>query len=528
MSYSLPPGKTWELLAKHHASISRTNLTDMFAADPNRAKRFSIEFGPLYVDYSKNRLNNETITLLAQLARENELHEAIDTLYSGAIVNYSENRAALHTALRGGRENPYVDMELNREIEHEFNRMSILHEQLHSGVLTGYSGRSINTIVNIGIGGSDLGPRLLTTAFGKPDISKPSIHFVTNMDPADIQSTLTQCDPETTLFIISSKSFSTFETRHNFSTARDWLAHAGCPDDSSWQHFAAATANAEAAVHTGIAAERVFRFWDWVGGRYSVWSAAGLAAFLTVGPAHFREFLAGAARVDRHFQDAPVESNIPAMLGLIGCWYINLFDYKSHAIVPYDQHLAYLPDYLCQLVMESNGKSVTLDGQAVEWSTAPVTWGGIGSNAQHSFFQALHQGTQIIPVDFLIGLRNNCNTNDQHAELFASCLAQSRALMTGNDHDTPHRQYPGNRPSNTLIYEELSPEVLGSILAIYEHKTFVQSLLWRINPFDQWGVELGKSIAGELSTVLKSSETGTDEYDGSTRELLRRYRSANN
>lgn len=525
MSHSLPPGKTWQLLANHYASMSRSNLTDLFATDPERAKRLSIELGSLYLDYSKNRLTDETVTLLVQLARDNGLYEAIDALYSGDTVNRSENRAALHTALRGGRDNPHIDAATNTAIEQELNRMTALHEQFRSSMLTGYSGRPINTIVNIGIGGSDLGPRLLASAFGNPG---PTIHFVTNMDPADIQAALTQCDPETTLCIISSKSFSTLETRHNFATARDWLARAGCPADSSWRHFAAATANPEAAVQAGIASERVFRFWDWVGGRYSVWSAAGLAAFLAVGPDQFRDFLAGAARVDRHFHDSPVETNIPAMLGLIGCWYINLFEYKSHAIVPYDQHLAYLPDYLCQLVMESTGKSVTLDGKEVDWSTSPVTWGGVGSNAQHSFFQALHQGTQVIPVDFLIGLRNNSNINNQHAELFASCLAQSRALMTGSKHDTPHRQYPGNRPSNTLIYEELSPEVLGSILAIYEHKTFVQSLLWRINPFDQWGVELGKSIAGELSTVLKSPETSTDEYDSSTHALLGRYRSANN
>ncbi|MDZ7735851.1 MAG: glucose-6-phosphate isomerase [Gammaproteobacteria bacterium] len=524
MRTTLPPGEFWQKLAEHYQWLSQKPLNELFAEDSHRAERFAIEVGPLYLDYSKNHLTDETVGLLAALAEDNSLREAIDSLYSGAVVNRSEYRAALHTALRG---TPAADSEINQVVDQELTRMTALHAKLATGQLTGFSGRPIDTIVNIGIGGSDLGPRLLTEAFADEAGDRLQVHFVANMDPADISRVLRQCDAETTLFIIASKSFTTRETGSNFAVARDWLEQAGCPGNESSRHFLAATANPDAATQAGITPDGIFRFWDWVGGRYSIWSAAGLAAFLAIGPDKFRQFLAGGALVDRHFREAPTAKNLPAMLGLIGVWYINFYGCHSHAVVPDDHRLSLLPPYLAQLVMESTGKSTMTDGKPVGWSTGPVTWGGVGTNSQHSFFQALHQGTHMIPIDFLVSLNSSLDINNQHADLFTSCLAQSRSLMTGAESTVPHRQYPGNRPSNILLYDSLTPEVLGTIVAIYEHKTYVQALLWRINPFDQWGVELGKITTQELSNRLHTGNLSDSNLDSSTRRLLQRYRKRN-
>lgn len=527
MRSELPPGQTWQELADHYKSVKHLHLRELFTQDPGRAERYGAELGPLYLDYSKNHLTDETVNLLTGLVSEYDLPAAIDRLYAGAICNPSEQRAALHTALRGGANNPHIEPEINKAVQAELARMTELHKRLLDGQWLGFSGKPINTIINIGIGGSDLGPRLLADALTDPG-SSLQIDFVANIDPADISRVLMKYQPDRTLFIISSKSFTTLETRSNYQAARDWLHQAGCSESNFKRHFLAATANPEAAVNSGITSDNVFRFWDWVGGRYSVWSAAGLAAFLTIGPDRFRQFLAAAASADRHFREVPPPRNLPVMLALIGIWYINYHGCYSHAVVPYDQRLALLTDYLCQLVMESLGKSVTVDDEPVSWQTAPVTWGGIGTNSQHSFFQALHQGTQIVPVDFLAGLHNPYDINEQHADLFSSCLAQSRSLMTGAEHEQACRSYAGNRPSNTFIYETLSPETLGTLLAVYEHKTFTQAHLWNINPFDQWGVELGKHMARELSNKLHGQTAMAGDMDASTLQLLQRFRNSRN
>jgi len=523
MHCKLPPGEYWKKLAAHYQATSAVQLSDLFAADPDRAERFSVEAGPLYLDYSRNHLTDETVWLLVALANDAGLSAAIERLFSGAIVNCSENRAALHTALRDDPGASGLDPEIAGAVAGELERMTTLHEQLAVGRFRGFSGKPIDTVVNIGIGGSDLGPRLLANAFAHERDGGLQVHFVANMDPADIHSVLDRCCAETTLFVLSSKSFTTLETLNNFAAARDWLRRSGCPDEQILPQFLAATANPQAAEKAGIAAGNIYRFWDWVGGRYSVWSAAGLAGFLAVGPERFREFLAGASAMDRHFRAAPAAANLPVLLALIGLWNINFRGCDSHAIVPYDQRLSLLPDYLCQLAMESTGKSVTTDGEPVRWQTGPVTWGGVGTNAQHSFFQALHQGTRTIPVDFLVAVENPLDIDHQHASLFISCLAQSRALMTGADSTEAHRRYPGNRPSNTLLYDSLRPATLGAILAAYEHKTYIQALLWGINPFDQWGVELGKATAHDIAAGLQDDRLDEQDLDGSTRKLLQRF-----
>lgn len=525
MSRQLPDTKAWQALADHYQALEGIHLRTLFDSDPERARRYAIELGPLYLDFSKNHLTDTTVSLLCQLADETGLKQAIDRLFSGDIVNVTENRAALHTALRAESNDTRIDPEVTAAVAHELQRMSELYQSLHNGQWPGFTGKPIDTVINIGIGGSDLGPRLLASALGEKQ-STIEVYFVANLDPADLSDVLARCQPETTLFIISSKSFGTLETRSNYTAARHWLQTAGCSASEMQKHFLAATANVEAAVAEGISAENVFRFWDWVGGRYSVWSAAGLAGFLAVGPNRFQEFLAGGRLVDDHFQNMPWQQNLPVMLALVGAWYVNFFNAGNHVIVPYDHRLSLLPDYLCQLIMESNGKSVSVNDQPVSWQTTPVTWGGVGSNVQHSFFQALHQGTQLMPVDFLAPLTSDTQTDQRQRDLLLSCLAQSRALMCGSDQEQTHRSYPGNRPSNTLLYSRLSAEVLGALLAIYEHKTFVQAQLWQINPFDQWGVELGKKITGELAQQMDNGHS-SENLDSSTHTLMQRYRRYN-
>lgn len=522
MNLRLTEARAWQALTEHFPELRERHLQDLFAADPERARRHALEIGPLYADFSKQPVTTTTLELFARLADEMDLSGAREQLFNGATVNVSENRAARHTALRAADADEAVQPETLTTIRHELARMTELHRRLTTGQLTGFTGQALTRVINIGIGGSDLGPRLLTEAV-TGDQAGPEVRFVANLDPADLERTLTDCTPATTLFIISSKSFGTLETRSNFSAARRWLQAAGCREADLRRHFIAATANSDAAIAAGIDADNIYRFWDWVGGRYSVWSAAALGAFLAVGPVMFEQFLAGARRMDRHFRDSDWLHNLPALLAFISIWQVNFFNYGSHAIVPYDQRLARLPAYLCQLVMESNGKSRRQDGQAVDWQTAPVTWGGVGSNAQHSFFQALHQGSQVVPVDFLAPLAGD-DSDTRQRDLLLSCLAQSRALMCGRQ-EPGQAQYdcPGNRPSNTLLYPRLSAEVLGMLLALYEHKTFVQAQLWQINPFDQWGVELGKSMTRQLAQQLETPASDTT-LDASTWTLLERYR----
>lgn len=520
----IPAARAWQALAEHRAVLGKRTLNELFADESDRAQRYAIETGSLYLDFSKNHLTATTVELLMQLADASGLTESRRQLFSGDKINPSEGRAALHTALRCGKTDTNTPAEIADAVHGELERMTALHGALTQGRLIGFNNDPVDTVVNIGIGGSDLGPRLLTRALARPNCGL-QVHFAANLDPADLDQVLNDCQPATTLFVIASKSFDTLETRANYLAARRWLHAAGCSELNLPRHFLAATANVDAALAAGIERDRVFRFWDWVGGRYSVWSAAGLSGFLAIGPECFQQFLAGARQIDEHFYNSEWSQNLPVMLALIGIWYINFFDCSSHAIIPYDQRLALLPDYLCQLVMESNGKSTSMDGQAIDWHTAPVTWGGVGSNVQHSFLQALHQGTQTVPVDFLVPVPNTSNhSNDQRErDLFLSCLAQSRALMCGSQQPQPHRCYPGNRPSNTLLYDSLDAKTLGALLAVYEHKTFVQAQLWRINAFDQWGVELGKTMTREMACALDKN-LPPPSLDASTASLLARYR----
>lgn len=533
MHSGLPPGTAWQALAKHYQQMRTVQMRDLFDADPQRGSRYVIEADPVCLDYSKNLITDKTLACLVRLAEDSNLANAVDALFSGATVNTSENRPALHTALRAGsRDNVAASLgNIMSQVQTELKCLQSLDDSLQQGQLRGFDDQPLDTVVNIGIGGSDLGPRLVTEALRAAGRPVPEIHFVSNIDPVASLETLSALDPRRTLFVISSKSFSTQETLHNARTARSWLQLSGCPVDRLARHFLAATANRSAALEFGITEDHVLNFWDWVGGRYSVWSTAGTSAALAIGLTDYQRMLAGAYSMDRHFLRSPYDRNIPVILALLGVWYNNLFDACAHAILPYDQRLRLLPDYLCQLQMESNGKSVTCSGEPVEWQTAPVVFGAAGTNAQHSFMQALHQGTRMIPVDFLVAETDDYDPEDGHASLYANCLAQAQGLMAGGRLDDPgnsthnHAVYAGNKPSNMLVYRRLSPEALGAILAIYEHATFVQAHLWQINPFDQWGVELGKSMAADIMRDLTATEPLQNPgYDSSTAALIQRYR----
>lgn len=500
-------------------------MRELFAQDRARGHKFSIELPELYLDYSKNRITGETIGLLVALANEKRLKDAIDALFAGAIVNPSERRAALHVALRADPNLPFPGGDEDRmpEIRAELARVRALHDRVCAGELRGFSGRPARTFIHIGIGGSDLGPRLLADALWRSRNTAVDVRFVANVDAADLDRALEGAAPPTTFFIIASKSFATMETLVNAGSARDWLARNGCPGEKLAGHFFAVTANFEAARAFGIREDHLFRIWEWVGGRYSVWSAVGLAAALAIGFDRFQEFLAGARAMDRHFHETGFPDNLPVVLGLLDVWYNNFFDAHAQAIVPYDESLRLLPAYLTQLIMESNGKSVMRDGRPVAWHTAPVILGATGTNAQHSLFQFLHQGTRLVPVDLLAPLAGN--GDGHHLRLYANCIAQSAALLSGTSDERipPERRCPGNKPSNIMLYEKLTPRVLGALLALYEHRTFVQACLWDINPFDQWGVETGKRLAGGIVAELEGGKSDI-VHDSSTAALIERYR----
>lgn len=516
---------TWEKLSDHHKNIANAHMRELLAADPERASRYSITLDGLYINYSRHRVTDETLDLLFSLADKANLKKRIAELFAGADINTSEQRPALHTALRADNDDPLMiaDVDVRRLIRDELLHMEKFIRSLHQGKITGATGRPINTLINIGIGGSDLGPRLVCEALQYFKISPLDIRFVANIDYREISNALAGTDPETTLFIVSSKSFSTQETLTNARTARDWLIAQGCEDTG--KHFIAVTANPAAAESFGIAAENIFRIWDWVGGRYSIWSAIGLPVAAAIGMDHYRSFLAGAARMDRHFRTQPFPQNMPVILGLLDDWYINFFNSETLAVIPYDQSLKLLPEYLGQLMMESNGKSIGLDNETVSHKTAPVVWGGVGTNAQHAFMQLLYQGTRLVPVDFLVGMRSTGNHDPHHRLLVANCLAQSEALTNGTaatESGPAYKHINGNNPNTVITYEQLTPEVLGMLLALYEHRTFVQAMLWNVNPFDQWGVELGKKVSKNILDSLENKSTATSQ-DAVTRELIRHY-----
>lgn len=538
---------SWRELWKHFDATKGLHMREMFEQDPERAQRYWLEVGGITLDYSKNRITDETLNLLFKLAREAGLPERIKQMFHGEKINETENRAALHVALRNRTNSPIeVDGEdVMPKVNHVLHRMGEFTHEVRSGEWLGYTNQVITDVVNIGIGGSDLGPLMMCTAlkpFGHP---RMRMHFVSNVDGSQLRDVLEKVHPETTLFVIASKTFTTQETLTNALTAREWfLKHAG-DEAAIAKHFVAVSTNKKAVAEFGIDTANMFEFWDWVGGRYSLWSAIGLPIMLFLGEENFIEMLNGAHLMDQHFANAPLEQNMPVLLALIGIWYINYYGGGSHVIAPYDQHLHRLPKFIQQLDMESNGKQVTLDGQPVAHETAPIIWGETGINGQHAFFQLLHQGTHITPIDLIASLEKRSNLPGHHEILLANVFAQAEAFMRGKTPEearaeleaqgldqakiealVPHKTFSGNRPSNMILMTKINPRNMGSLIALYEHKTFVQGVIWGINSFDQWGVELGKQLAKTILGEL-TGKTDVQQHDSSTERLIRLYRNAN-
>ena len=527
-------------LEAHGRDVARLSMRRLFADDPQRFPRLTARLDDLLFDFSKQDVVDETLALLLALARAARLEEKREALFSGAPVNLTERRAAMHMALRdlSGGPIPIDGRDMRGAIAQERARCAAFAEELREGRARGASGKPIRNVVNIGIGGSDLGPAMAARALAPFATSGLVSRFVSNVDGADIADTLAPLDPAETLFIVSSKTFTTQETMTNARSARAWIV-ASLGEKAPAAHFAAVSTNLPASAAFGVEASRVFGFWDWVGGRYSLWSAIGLPLMIAIGPAQFEAFLAGGGEVDRHFREAPLAENIPVLMALLGVWQGNIRGRATQAVIPYDQRLARFPAYLQQLDMESNGKSVTRDGAPVAMATAPVLWGEPGTNGQHAFFQMLHQGTQIVPVDFLVAAEPVAADAHHHDLLLANCLAQSEALMRGRTQEeaaaalraqglpeadaarlAPHKTFPGNRPSSTIFYRRLDPRTLGRLVALYEHKVFAQAAIWDINAFDQWGVELGKELATRLAPIVASRDAATTGLDASTAGLI--------
>ena len=540
---ALTETRAWAELQRHYQAIEGEQMRDWFARDPGRFHKFSLRFGELLLDYSKNRITEETMGLLMDLAREQQLPRWIERMFAGEAINNTEGRAVLHVALRNRANRPIEadGTDVMPEVNAVLARMRTFSDAVRGGQWRGYSGRPITDVVNIGIGGSDLGPQMVCTAL-RPYGGRLRAHFVSNVDGSQISDTLELLDPETTLFIVASKTFTTQETLANARAARAWLLARAGDEAAVARHFVAVSTNAGAVRAFGIDTANMFEFWGWVGGRYSLWSAIGLSIALYIGMDGFEALLAGAHAMDEHFRTTPLEQNLPVVLALLGVWYRNFFGAATHAILPYDQHLARLPAYLQQADMESNGKAVTRDGRPVDYATGPVIWGEPGTNGQHAFYQLIHQGTQLIPADFLAAVEAPHAHEEHQRILLANVLAQPEALLQGKPEAAvrveleaqglggaaleallPHKVFPGNRPSNAMLYRRLDPETLGVLIALYEHKIFVQGVIWELNSFDQWGVELGKQLAGTLLRELESGAPG-EGHDVSTRGLLAHYR----
>jgi glucose-6-phosphate isomerase len=526
----------WRALEAHFEELRQVHLRELFADDPERGKRLALEAEGLYLDFSKNRLTDETLRLLLQLAAERGVAERRDAMFAGEHINVTEDRAVLHVALRAPHDAVIeVDGEnVVPKVHAVLERMSGFAERVRSGEWQGHTGRPIRNIVNIGIGGSDLGPVMAYEALRYYSQRELTFRFVSNVDGTDIAEATRDLDPEETLFIVSSKTFTTLETLTNATTAREWLLAKLGAEPAVAKHFVAVSTNAEAVSEFGIDTENMFEFWDWVGGRYSLDSAIGLSTMVAIGPERFRELLAGFHAMDEHFRIAPFERNLPVLLGLLTVWYADFFEAETVAVLPYDQYLKRFPAYLQQLTMESNGKSVTLEGALVDYETSPIFWGEPGTNGQHSFYQLLHQGTRLVPADF-IGFTHSLNpVGNHHDLLLANVFAQTEALAFGKTPDevraegteewlVPHRVFEGNRPTNTILAERLSPATLGKLVALYEHSVFVQGAIWNVNSFDQWGVELGKLLAKRIAEELEAPEPELT-HDSSTNTLIRRYR----
>jgi glucose-6-phosphate isomerase len=528
----------WALLEKHYQKLKDVHLRQLFADDHGRGERLAVEAASVYLDYSKNRITDETLRLLLQLAQESGLRDRIDAMFRGDNINVSENRAVLHVALRAPRDATILHDGRNvvPDVHAVLDRMADFSKRVRRGDWKGQTGKRIRNVINIGIGGSDLGPVMAYEALKHYSDRAMTFRFVSNVDGTDFAEAVRDLDPTETLFIVSSKTFTTLETMTNARTAREWLL-AGVPGEvgAIAKHFVAVSTNAKEVAKFGIDTANMFGFWDWVGGRYSMDSAIGLSTMLAVGPDNFRAMLGGFHEMDEHFRTAPFERNLPVLMGLIGIWYNDFFGAQTVAVLPYEQYLKRFPAYLQQLTMESNGKHVTLDGVRVDYDTGPIFWGEPGTNGQHSFYQLIHQGTRLIPCDFIAFTRPLNPLGRHHDMLVANVFAQTEALAFGKTADqvkaegtpdwlVPHRLFEGNRPSNTLMLDALTPAALGKLVALYEHLVFTQGTVWQIDSFDQWGVELGKALAQRIIPELESATEPKLEHDSSTNTLIRRYR----
>jgi glucose-6-phosphate isomerase len=535
---SLSKSRTWKALKDHYKEIQGLHLRDLFASDPHRGETMTTEALGIFLDYSKNRVTTETLSLLAQLADEMDLRGRIDAMFRGEKINVTENRAVLHVALRAPKGTSIIvdGKDVVPDVHAVLDRMTEFVKRVHNGSWTGHTGKRIRNVVNIGIGGSDLGPVMAYEALKHYSVRDMTFRFVSNVDATDFAEAVHDLDPAETLFIVSSKTFTTLETMTNAHTAREWALKGLHGDEKGIaKHFVAVSTNATEVAKFGIDTNNMFGFWDWVGGRYSMDSAIGLSTMLAIGPENFQSMLNGFHQMDEHFRATPFERNLPVLMGLLTVWYTNFFGSGTVAILPYDQYLKRFPAYLQQLAMESNGKHVSLNGAEVTYSTCPIYWGEPGTNGQHSFYQLIHQGTWLIPCDFIAFTKSLNPLGHHHDMLVANVLAQSEALAFGKTSEqvkaegtaewlVPHRVFAGNRPSNTLLAEQLTPETLGKLVALYEHSVFTQGTIWQINSFDQWGVELGKALAQRIIPELESQAEPTLGHDSSTNNLIRRYR----
>ncbi len=534
----------WQSLKLHQKDIVSTSLREMFQQNPNRFNEFHIQYDDLLLDFSKHRISNETMSLLVKLAKETDVEGWRDRMFSGEKINSTEHRSVLHTALRyqGHKAIMSEGEDVMPKVRGVLQKMHRFTEEVRSGQWKGFTGKTITSIINIGIGGSDLGPAMVCQAL-KPYGSKTiTPYFVSNVDGADIAQALEKCDPETTLFVVASKTFTTQETMANAFSARDWFLKKASDSAHIKKHFIAISTNQHAVTQFGIDPENMFEFWDWVGGRYSLWSAIGLSIALYIGMDQFEELLKGGFEMDEHFKTAPIEKNIPMIMGLLGIWYINFFNLPTHAILAYDQGLSKLAPYLQQADMESNGKFINRDGEHIDFHTGPVLWGEVGTNGQHAFYQLLHQGTEIVPADFIMPIQSHYKIgkdgDEHHKILLSNFIAQTQSLMMGKNYDEarleiekqgfegediesfiPQKTFEGNRPSSSILFKKLTPKTLGRLIAMYEHKIFTQGIIWGINSFDQWGVEYGKQIAKKVLPTLSDKKT-IDTFDSSTNHLI--------
>ena len=534
----------WQSLNQHKKDIESISLREMFKSDPNRFNQFHIQFNDLLLDYSKHRISKETISLLVKLAKEADVEGWRNRMFEGEKINSTEHRAVLHTALRNQNISPIISdgEDVMPKVKSVLKKMRRFSEEVRSGQWKGFTGKAITSVINIGIGGSDLGPAMVCQALKAYGSKTITPYFVSNVDGADLSQALEKCNPETTLFVIASKTFTTQETMTNAFSARDWFLKAAKENQHIKKHFVALSTNQHAVSQFGIDTENMFEFWDWVGGRYSLWSAIGLSIALYIGMDGFEDLLKGGFEMDEHFKTAPIEQNIPMMMGLLGVWYINFFNFPTHAILAYDQGLSKLAPYLQQADMESNGKFINRDGEHIDFHTGPVIWGEVGTNGQHAFYQLLHQGTEIVPADFIMPIESQYalgkDGNEHHKILLSNFIAQTQSLMLGKTYNEaraeiekqgyegediesfiPQKTFEGNRPTSSILFKKLTPKTLGQIIAMYEHKIFTQGIIWNINSFDQWGVEYGKQIAKQVLPKL-SEKTPTDNFDSSTNGLI--------